>query len=183
MPAFVSKADIDPLLTHFCCSIFDMLIVLTGAHATTFLRRTRWAALAICIPRLTSRSHRQEASSPNKQNGWRAIRTTGEELMLRLRYLVLSLLLAIVGTVPAKAADVKLGDGTMLSAKPFYIVTYVEVDPNDTAQAKKLIAKHSKASKKDAGNLRYEALERIGRKNHFLILEAWTDQDAASRYS
>jgi quinol monooxygenase YgiN len=103
--------------------------------------------------------------------------------MPRLRYLVLALLLAIVGTVPAKAADVKLGDGTMLSAKPFYIVTYVEVDPNDTAQAKKLIAKHSKASKKDAGNLRYEALERIGRKNHFLILEAWTDQDARDAHA
>ena len=81
------------------------------------------------------------------------------------------------------AADVKLADGTVLSAKPFYIVTYVEVAPGDTATAKKLIKQHSADSKKDAGNLRYEALQRTGRKNHFLILEAWTDQDARNAHA
>jgi quinol monooxygenase YgiN len=103
--------------------------------------------------------------------------------MQRLPYFASALIFVLFGTASVMAADVKLGDGTMLSAKPFYIVTYVEVDPNDIAQAKKLIAKHSKASKKDAGNLRYEALERIGRKNHFLILEAWTDQDARDAHA
>ncbi len=99
-----------------------------------------------------------------------------------LRY-IFALLFVVLGTASVMAADVKLGDGSMLSSKPFYIVTYVEVAPNAVAKAKSLIAKHSADSKKDAGNLRYEALERIGRKNHFLILEAWTDQDARNAHA
>jgi quinol monooxygenase YgiN len=70
-----------------------------------------------------------------------------------------------------------------LSAKPFYIVTYIEVDPSGAAKAKKLISKHSADSKKDSGNIRYEALQRIGRKNHFIILEAWSDQDARDAHA
>jgi quinol monooxygenase YgiN len=87
------------------------------------------------------------------------------------------------GAASVMAADVKLADGTMLSAKPFYIVTYIEVDPSGAANAKKLIKKHSADSKKDAGNLRYEALQRIGHKNHFIILEAWSDQDARDAHA
>lgn len=103
--------------------------------------------------------------------------------MSRYVHLVLALLFVTFGITSAKAGDVKLGDGTVLSAKPFYIVTYVEVAPGSIAAAKKLIAQHSADSKKDAGNLRYEALQRIGRKNHFLILEAWTDQDARNAHA
>jgi quinol monooxygenase YgiN len=89
----------------------------------------------------------------------------------------------LFGASFAKAADVKLANGTMLSAKPFYIVTYIEVDPKSTKEARDLIQKHSAASKKDAGNIRYEALQRVGRKNHFLILEAWADQDARNGHA
>lgn len=103
--------------------------------------------------------------------------------MTRYRHLVFALLFVMFGAASAAAADVKLGDGTMLSAKPFYIVTYIEVDPGDAAKAKKMIRRHSAASKKDAGNLRYEALQRIGRKNHFIILEAWTDRDARNAHA
>jgi quinol monooxygenase YgiN len=103
--------------------------------------------------------------------------------MPRLPHLIAALLFVIFGAASATAADVKLSDGTMLSAKPFYIVTYIEVDPSGTAKAKELISKHSADSKKDAGNLRYEALQRIGRKNHFIILEAWSDQDARDAHA
>jgi len=103
--------------------------------------------------------------------------------MSRLAYLVVALSLVLFGTASVRAADVKLADGTMLSDKPFYIVTYIEVDPSDTAKAKDLISKHSADSKKDAGNLRYDALQRIGRKNHFLILEAWSDQSARNAHA
>jgi quinol monooxygenase YgiN len=103
--------------------------------------------------------------------------------MLRLPYVVIAAIVLLFGASFARADDVKLANGTMLSAKPFYIVTYVEVDPKSTKDAKDLIKKHSAASTKDAGNLRYEALQRTGRKNHFLILEAWTDQDARNAHA
>jgi len=103
--------------------------------------------------------------------------------MPRLAHLIFAFLFVVFGTASVTAADVKLGNGTMLSDKPFYIVTYVEVDPGDAAKAKKLIKRHSAASKKDAGNLRYEALERIGRENHFIILEAWSDQAARNAHA
>ena len=76
-----------------------------------------------------------------------------------------------------------ISNGTMLSDKPFYIVTYVEVDPSAVATARKMISEHSAASKKDAGNLRFEALQRTGRDNHFIILEAWSDQNARNAHA
>ena len=103
--------------------------------------------------------------------------------MSRLTPIIVAFLFVIFGTASVTAADVKLGNGAMLSDKPFYIITYVEVDPADVAQAKALIKKHSADSKKDAGNIRYEALERSGRKNHFLILEAWSDQAARDAHA
>ncbi len=103
--------------------------------------------------------------------------------MPRYLHLIFAFLIVMFGAASATAADVKLGDGTMLSAKPFYIVTYVEVAPSAAAKARKLIKQHSTDSKKDAGNLRYEALQRTGRKNHFIILEAWSDQDARDAHA
>ncbi len=103
--------------------------------------------------------------------------------MPRLPYFVFASIFLLFGTATVMADDVKLANGTVLSAKPFYIVTYVEVAPNSMKDARALIKQHSAASKKDAGNLRYEALQRIGRKNHFIILEAWTDQDARNAHA
>jgi quinol monooxygenase YgiN len=103
--------------------------------------------------------------------------------MPRYLHLIFAFLFVMFGAATATAADVKLGDGTMLSAKPFYIVTYIEVDPGAAAKARKLIKKHGTDSKKDAGNLRYETLQRTGRKNHFIILEAWSDQDARDAHA
>lgn len=109
--------------------------------------------------------------------------------MKMLRYLryICALLLAgfiIVGAAGSlRAADVKLADGSMLSDKPFYIVTYIEVDPAATGKARKLIKKHSADSKKDAGSLSFEALQRSERKNHFILLEAWKDQDARNTHA
>ncbi len=51
--------------------------------------------------------------------------------MSRYVHLVLASLFLMLGAASVMAADVKLGDGTMLPAKPFYIVTYVEAAPGD----------------------------------------------------
>jgi len=92
-------------------------------------------------------------------------------------------LLGLVGTHPALAQQVKLRDGTVLPEKPFFIVTYIEIAPSEVQKAAGLIKKHSVASKQQAGNLRFEALQGSGRKNHFLLLEAWQDQSARDAHA
>jgi hypothetical protein len=84
---------------------------------------------------------------------------------------------AMLGLVVAHPAlaEVKLRDGTVLPEKPYFIVTYIEVAPAEAQKAADLLKKHSAASKQQAGNLRFEALRGTGRRNHFLLLEAWQD--------
>jgi quinol monooxygenase YgiN len=83
----------------------------------------------------------------------------------------------------AAQAQVKLRDGTVLPEKPFYIVTYVEAAPAAAAQAAALLRKQSADSKREKGNLRFEALQRVGQKNHFVLLEAWADKDARNAHA
>ena len=80
-------------------------------------------------------------------------------------------------------AEVKLRDGTVLPEKPYFIVTYIEVAPSEAQKAAGLLKKHSAASKQQAGNLRFEALQGTGRRNHFLLLEAWQDQSAREAHA
>jgi quinol monooxygenase YgiN len=100
-----------------------------------------------------------------------------------IRMLALAFVAVVATMSLARAADVKLADGTVLSDKPFFIVTYVEVDPKAEAKAKKLIKKHSADSKKDAGNISYQALQRSERKNHFILMEVWKDPDARNAHA
>jgi len=91
-------------------------------------------------------------------------------------------MLSLVVAHPA-LAEVKLRDGTVLPEKPYFIVTYIEVAPSEARKAADLIKKHSAASKQQAGNLRFEALQGTGRRNHFLLLEAWQDQSAREAHA
>jgi quinol monooxygenase YgiN len=97
--------------------------------------------------------------------------------------LLLSLVATSFGYASIATADTKLGDGSMLSDKPAFIVSYIEVLPGSEDAAAALIRKQSAESKNRAGNLRFEALQRIGRKNHFVVLEAWTDPDARNNHA
>lgn len=92
-------------------------------------------------------------------------------------------LLGIAGAHPVLAQQVKLRDGTLLPEKPFYIVAYIEVAPSEAQRAADLIRKHSAASKQQAGNLRFEALQATGRRNHFVLLEAWADRPARDAHA
>ncbi len=91
-------------------------------------------------------------------------------------------LLSLIVAYPA-LAQVKLGNGTVLPGKPYFIVTYIEVAPSKAQEAADLIKKHSTASKQQAENLRFEALRGTGRRNHFLLLEAWQDQSAREAHA
>jgi quinol monooxygenase YgiN len=65
---------------------------------------------------------------------------------------------------------------------PRYVVTYVEVRPNAAVQGEKLVRQFRDATRAEPGNLRAEALRRIGQINHFVLLEAWKDQAAVDAH-
>jgi len=61
-----------------------------------------------------------------------------------------------------------------------YAVTYITVAPSPGAEAEtaNLLRRLAAASRKEAGNLRYEVLQQIDRRDQFAILEAWSDAKA-----
>ena len=103
--------------------------------------------------------------------------------MKHLRKLLSGVAMLVLVFAQSALAEVKLRDGTVLPEKPYFIVTYIEVAPSETQKATGLIKKHSAASKQQAGNLRFEALQGTGRRNHFLLLEAWQDQSARDAHA
>jgi quinol monooxygenase YgiN len=64
-----------------------------------------------------------------------------------------------------------------------YVVTYIEVLPSAQREATGLLSQVAAAGRKEAGNQRYDILQRIDRKNQFVILEAWADQKAAEAHA
>src|SRR5207253_11135485 len=61
---------------------------------------------------------------------------------------------------------------------PVYVVTYFEVAPPAAAETAALARQQAEASRKEAGNTRFEMFAEIGRPNRFAILEAWRDKAA-----
>jgi quinol monooxygenase YgiN len=64
-----------------------------------------------------------------------------------------------------------------------YIVTYIEVAPAAKDQAATLVRELAGASRKEAGAMRFEILQRIDRAHHFAILEVWKDQGAQAAHA
>jgi quinol monooxygenase YgiN len=58
------------------------------------------------------------------------------------------------------------------------LVTYIEVTPSAEAAAATALRRVAAASRKEAGNLRYDVLQHSERRNQFAILEAWSDGKA-----
>ena len=92
---------------------------------------------------------------------------------------------AVLGLVAASSApaQVKLANGTLLPEKPFFIVTYVEAGPAEAQKAAALIKKQTAATRQEPGNIRAEALQENGRKNHFVVLEVWQDRAARDAHA
>lgn len=63
-----------------------------------------------------------------------------------------------------------------------YIVTYFETSPQSANEARSLLQGFGEASRKDQGNLRFEALQRHGQPHHFAIVEVWKDQPAQAAH-
>ncbi len=66
---------------------------------------------------------------------------------------------------------------------PRYVVTYLEVMPSATAAGTTLARDMRDAMRAEAGNLRGEAVQRIGQTNQFVILTAWKDQQALDAHA
>jgi len=61
-----------------------------------------------------------------------------------------------------------------------YVVSHVDVAPNpQNPQAPVLLLRQlADASRKEAGNLRFDVLQHTMRANHFTVIEAWRNQQA-----
>src|SRR2546422_4723198 len=69
---------------------------------------------------------------------------------------------------------------------PMYVVTYFEVAPSAVKEARGLLVAFRDASRKEAGSVRFDALHRTERPNHFAMVEAWKSpaaQEAHARSS
>jgi quinol monooxygenase YgiN len=87
--------------------------------------------------------------------------------MMREYVFVLAMALAPLAT-PASAQD----DASV------HMVTYIEVVPATQSQVATALRQLASASRKDAGLIRFEIMQRTAPAREFVILESWKDQQA-----
>jgi quinol monooxygenase YgiN len=64
-----------------------------------------------------------------------------------------------------------------------YVVSYVEAAPLAKTKVMGLLKQLSDASRKEAGVLRFEVLQRLAPAQHFALLEVWKDQQALDAHT
>ena len=84
----------------------------------------------------------------------------------------------VAGAIMMSAAPAGAQAPPPAPASAEYAVTYLEVAPASEGEAVSLIKQAAAASRKEAGNVRFDVLQRLDRKSHFAILEAWSDPKA-----
>ena len=89
---------------------------------------------------------------------------------------VLALASGLAGTFAAgQAADPAAGTS--------YVITYLEVAPERVTEAVELLKAERAAGRADQGVERYQVLQRLGRRNHFVVLEEWRDAAAQEAHA
>jgi quinol monooxygenase YgiN len=83
-----------------------------------------------------------------------------------------TILLLAAAMLPAGAATAVAQEAVVYGA------TYVEVAPGATSQGIALLKALTAASRKEDGNLRFQAVQERERPNRFVVIEAWKDQAA-----
>src|SRR5207249_3404175 len=63
-----------------------------------------------------------------------------------------------------------------------YLVTYIDALPAAESQSATLLKQLADASRKDAGNVRFDVLQQTARTNHFTVVEVWTDQKSSDAH-
>src|SRR5262245_35590726 len=59
-----------------------------------------------------------------------------------------------------------------------YVATYIDIQLPSATQGIRLVLQYSEASRREPGNVRFGAVQEIGRPNRLVILETWKDQAA-----
>jgi len=67
--------------------------------------------------------------------------------------------------------------------KGVYVVTHVDVTPNFTADATKILREFAAESRKDPGVVRFEVLQQDSRANHYTVVEVWLTRQAFEAHS
>jgi quinol monooxygenase YgiN len=62
------------------------------------------------------------------------------------------------------------------------VVSHVDVIPTQREMATALVKQHAEDGRREAGNLRFEALTQTNRQNHFTVIEAWKDRTGAEQH-
>jgi quinol monooxygenase YgiN len=62
------------------------------------------------------------------------------------------------------------------------VVSHVDVIPTQREMSTALLKQHAEEGRREAGNQRFEALTQTNRQNHFTVIEAWKDRDAAQQH-
>ena len=81
------------------------------------------------------------------------------------------------------SADIELSNGQILSDSPTWIVSYIEIDADATEQVQQLIRQQVASARASAGNLYFEAAQRLSRDYHFVIIEAWANPEARANHA
>ncbi len=68
--------------------------------------------------------------------------------------------------------------GNVAADERLYVVTHVDVMPKFTDAARDLLKQFAADSRKDAGAVRIEVLEELGRSNHSTVVEVWASRQA-----
>jgi quinol monooxygenase YgiN len=79
--------------------------------------------------------------------------------------------------------DDRLSVATMVSPLQearagLYVVTHVDVAPPNRDKIIVALKALAEATRKDAGNIRFDVLQQKSRTNHFTVVEAWKDQES-----
>lgn len=77
-----------------------------------------------------------------------------------------------------------VGSGSAASVKgAIYAVTHVDVIPKGKDEGTEAVRELSVASRKGAGNVRFDSLTQTSRPNHMTLVEIWKDQAAVTAHS
>jgi quinol monooxygenase YgiN len=91
------------------------------------------------------------------------------------------LLLLIVSTAMASSSLALQTSSATPTDVRVYAVSYVEVTPSSRVTAVAALRQYRDASRHQAGCVRHELFEQVGRPGHFAVVETWRDQKAFDR--
>src|SRR5262249_9485515 len=98
--------------------------------------------------------------------------------MIVRRHLVSAACAAIAAGIGAATAMAQTPAPSTPPPESPYAVTYIEVAPKSADAAHKLLRAYRDAARKAQGVTEFEAFERIGYPNHFVIIEQWSNAKA-----